>query len=275
MQARVSGRLNMEKHALITAAILVGQRPGVDPLAVAYGQKYKALVSIAGRPMVAYVLETLLTHPRIGTVLLLGQDTQAILAGVGDKVLRFHPALKMLDGPDSIAQAVEMALQQTDGPLLVTTADHVLLSHAMIDQMLFNTQTCDVAVGMVERQTLLASYPEAKRTWLKFRGEAYSGANLFLLNGGKRLSSLLALWRSIEAERKKGWRIMSAFGPWLAIGAYLRLWSAEKAMVRAGRRFNLIAKLVSLPQSEACIDVDKPDDKILVEAILAAHNAIA
>jgi GTP:adenosylcobinamide-phosphate guanylyltransferase len=264
----------MGKHAFITAAILVGQRQGVDPLTAPSGQKYKALVSVAGRPMVAYVLETLLTHPRIGTVLLVGQDTQTILAGVGDGAHKIHPAIKMLDGPDSISQAVEVALQQTDGPLLVTTADHVLLSHAMIDQMLFNTQACDVAVGMVERQTLLASYPEAMRTWLKFRGEAYSGANLFLLNGGGRLLPLLVLWRSIESERKKGWRILSAFGLWLAIGALLRLWSAESAMERAGRRFNLIAKLVSLPQAEACIDVDKPDDKILVEAILAARTPI-
>jgi GTP:adenosylcobinamide-phosphate guanylyltransferase len=259
----------MEKPALITAAILAGQRPGIDPLAAASGQIYKALVPVSGRPMVAYVLETLLTHPRVGTVLLLGQDTQAILDGIGNATLANHKAIKALDGPDSIAQAVEAALQQTEGPLLVTTADHVLLSHAMIDQMLTNTQNCEVAVGMVEQQRLLADHPDAKRTWIKFRGEAYSGANLFLLCGGAKLSPLLTLWRSIEADRKKGWRILTAFGPRLAIGAVLRLWTGNEALERAGRRFGLRAHLVSLPQAEACIDVDKPADKQLVEAILA------
>lgn len=262
----------MEPPALFTAAILAGQRPGVDPLAAAAGLTYKALVPVAGRPMVAYVLETLLAHPRIGTVLLLGQDTQAIMAGIGDAGLVSNSAIKPVDGPDSISQAVEGALAYAQRPLLVTTADHVLLSHAMIDAMLASADTGDVVVGMVERQQLLALHPEAKRTWLTFRGGAYSGANLFLLSGGDRLKPLLQLWRSIEAERKKGWRILSAFGPWLAIGALLRLWNADTAIARAGRRFGVTAKLVSLTQAEACIDVDKPADKILVEAILAARQ---
>ncbi len=262
----------MQQPAPITAAILAGQRPGIDPLAAAAGLKHKALVPVAGRPMVAYVLETLLAHPRIGTVLLLGQETQLILAGMGDATLAAHPAIKALDGPDSIAQAVEAAVLTTHGPLLVTTADHVLLNASMIDAMLASTNNCDVAVGMVERQRLLAFHPGAKRTWLKFRGGAYSGANLFLLSGGERLKPLLTLWRSIEADRKKGWRILSAFGPLLAVGALLRLWTAEAAIARAGRRFGVKAQLVSLPQAEACIDVDKPADKILVEAILAARR---
>jgi GTP:adenosylcobinamide-phosphate guanylyltransferase len=264
----------MKKPDTITAAILAGQRPGLDPLAVAFGQDYKALVPVSGHPMVAYVLETLLAHPRIGTVLLLGQHTQAILAGIGDTALATNPAIKAVDGPDSIAGAVEAALQLTDGPLLVTTADHVLLSHNMIDAMLGVAGDCDVAVGMVERQRLLAFHPGAKRTWFKFRGGAYSGANLFLLTGGSRLLPLLELWRSIEADRKKGWRILSAFGPYLALGALLRLWTAENAIARAGKRFALNAKLVSLRQAEACIDVDKPADKILVEQILAERQAV-
>jgi hypothetical protein len=139
--------------------------------------------------------------------------------------------------------------------------------------MLASAETCDVAVGMVERQQLLALHPGAKRTWLKFQGEAYSGANLFLLHDDDRLKPLLELWRSIEAERKKGWRILSAFGPWLAVGALLRLWTGPNAIARAGKRFGLTAKLISLPQAEACIDVDKPADKILVEAIMAARQA--
>ena len=252
---------------MITAAILAGQRPGSDPLTTAYGGACKALIPVAGAPMVAHALRTILAHPRIGRVLLLAQDTQMILAGLGDAALAGNPQITAIDGPSSIAQAVAVALKYSEGPLLVTTADHVLLSHDMIDAMLASG-AADIAVGMVERRTLLARYPQSKRTWLKFREGWWSGANLFWLTGGERLTPLLDFWTSIEQDRKKGWRILTAFGPWLAIGAVLRFWTIDQAIMRAGRRFGLSARVIALAEPEACIDVDKPADKILVEEIL-------
>ncbi len=252
----------------ITAAILAGQRPGIDPLAAASGQEFKALVSVAGRPMVAHVLHTLVTHPRIDKVLLLAQDCDVILAGLNDAGLAGNAKIIPLNSPNSISQAVAAAVSATDGPLLLTTADHVLLSHAMIDAML-ECAPDDVCVAMVERQILLARYPQSNRTWLKFRGGWWSGANLFWLGAGARLIPLLTFWQGIEADRKKGWRILTAFGPLLAVGALLRFWTIEQAVAKAGKRFGLNAGIKSMPQAEACIDVDKPADKELVEAIFA------
>lgn len=256
----------------ITAVILVGQRPGIDRLAATYGQHYKALVHVAGRPMLAYPLQAMLDHPRIGNVLLLGQDCQVILDGLGDSTLAQNPAIITVDGPNSISQAVAAVVQRTAGPILVTTADHVLLSHKMIDAMLDENEGSDVAIAMVERRLLRAHYPESKRTWLKFRGGWWSGANLFWLAGGDRLIPLLKFWQEIEADRKKGWRIILAFGPVLALGAMLRLWTIHEAVKRAGQRFGLSVSVNTMREAEACIDVDKLADKILVEKILSAHT---
>jgi GTP:adenosylcobinamide-phosphate guanylyltransferase len=261
----------MTQPPMITAAILAGQRPGIDPLAAAYGQAYKALVPVGGRPMVTYVLQALVTHPRIGTVLLLGQDGQTILNGLNDAVLARDPKITPIDGPNSISKAIATAVTAINGPLLLTTADHVLLSHAMIDAMLENLSS-DVAVAMVERRVLLAKYPQSIRTWLKFRDGWWSGANLFWLGGGTKLMPLLEFWQGIESDRKKGWRILTAFGPLLALGALLRLWTMKQAVMRAGMRFELDAVVVPMPQAEACIDVDKPADKELVETILAGRK---
>ena len=62
-----------------------------------------------------------------------------------------------------------------DDPLLVTTADNVLLTPTMIAEFLGGAGDSDVAVAMVERDILLARYPQSKRTWLKFRGGWWSG----------------------------------------------------------------------------------------------------
>ncbi len=220
--------------------------------------------------MVTYALKTLITHPRIHKVLLLGQDGQAVLDGLDDKMLASNPKIVPINGPNSISEAVAVAVATTNGPLLLTTADHVLLSHAMIDAMLARA-SCDVAVAMVERRILLAKYPQSKRTWLKFRNGWWSGANLFWLGSHTKVMLLLEFWQGIEADRKKGWRILTAFGPMLALGALLRLWTIEQAVMRAGKRFGLDAVVVPMSQAEACIDVDKPADKALVEQILAVR----
>ena len=67
-------------------------------------------------------------------------------------------------------------------PVLVTTADNALLTGEILDHFFQAHDGQDVAVAVVERKTMLAAYPDARRTWLKFRGGAYSGANLFALH---------------------------------------------------------------------------------------------
>jgi hypothetical protein len=81
----------------------------------------------------------------------------------------------------------------------------------------------------------------------------------------------VAFWKSIEQDRKKGWKIVGAFGPGLLLGAALRLIDVHAFARRAGRRFGLSAKVVAMQAAEACIDADKPGDIPVIEAILAAR----
>src|SRR3990167_6475050 len=114
----------------------------------------------------------------------------------------------------------------------------------------------------------MRAHPDSRRTWLRFRGGEWSGANLFWL-GSPRARRVLEKWREIEQDRKKGWKIVLAFGPVLLLAAALRLLTAHRAIARAGRRMGLDARIVPMPMAEACIDADKPEDIVLIERILA------
>jgi hypothetical protein len=109
--------------------------------------------------------------------------------------------------------------------------------------------------------------PQTKRTWLKFRGGAYSGANLFLL-GGPKIRSTLALWRSNEQNRKKAWRMLLTVGLFAGLGALFRLRTLQQMLDSVGRKLNLNIRAVELSDPLAAVDVDKPADHELVEAIL-------
>jgi hypothetical protein len=154
--------------------------------------------------------------------------------------------------------------------LLVTTADHALLDVDTIDEFCAYAEG-DLSVGVVERETLLKRFPGANRTWLKFRGGAYTGANLFALNSPKAAAAI-ELWRSVEQDRKKGWRLISLLGPMVLIGTALRLLSIQNVLSRVGGKLGLDVTAVVLSNAVAGIDVDKPEDHALAEDILAGRK---
>src|SRR3546814_19596277 len=97
-------------------------------------------------------------------------------------------------------------------PLLVTTADNVLLDHSMIDSFLDGVDDADLAVAMVERRVLLSRYPQSRRTWLKFRQGWWLGAILFWL-ANDNVKQMLNLCRGVEQDRTTGLTLVAAFGP--------------------------------------------------------------
>lgn len=262
----------------ITALVLAGSRPGRDPLAEAAGVATKALAPVAGRPMIDHVARVLADHPRIGRVVLLAQQPEMLTDHPQTRWLRDHEKVELAISGAGISQSLLdwIGADRSMLPTLVTTADNVLLDAETIDAFLAgaignaDAGGADIAAAMVEKDVLMRAYPESRRTWLRFRGGAWSGANLFWL-GSARAARVLAKWREIEQDRKKGWKIVSAFGPVLLLGAALRLLSIHQAIHRAGERLGVDARIVPLAIPEACIDADKPDDIVLIEHILAAR----
>lgn len=255
-----------------TALLLAGQRPGTDPLAAHFGETWKALVSVGGEPMVSRVARTLLASPSIERIVVLAQDPAALTARPDTAWLADEPRLSFETSTGSISRSVAAAAGETaPWPVLVTTADHVLLTPAMVEEFVGAVGDADVAVALVERANLLGRYPENQRTWLRFRGGAYSGANLFALTG-PRARAALELWAGVEQDRKKGWKLVAAFGPMLLLRALTRTITLAGGLKAAGRRLGLSARPVVLSQPEAAIDVDKPADHRLAEAILSARS---
>ena len=251
-----------------TAIVLAGQRPGFDPLAAACGQTYKALVEICGQSMLSRVCNMLLQSSGIERVVILAQEPAALMVGDAAHFVD-DPRVALISGETGIAASIAAiaGTKAAPWPVLVTTADHALLSTDMIEEFLSQTGDADLAVGVGERAVVERAYPDTKRTWLKFSDGHYSGANLFALRSANVMSAL-ALWSGIEQDRKKGLKVLSQFGPYLLLRALTRTIAFPDAMARAGNRIGLAAKPVTLSQPEAVIDVDKIEDLHLVERIL-------
>jgi GTP:adenosylcobinamide-phosphate guanylyltransferase len=260
----------------MTAIVPAGRRPGKpDPLAQRHGAAFKAQVRVGGEAMLSRVVRTLLSCPEIGDVVVLVQEPDALLDHADLAWLAGEPRVRFERSDASISASVHRLL--TSGkfsyPALLTTADHVLLTPAMIAHFTGQAQQAqaDVALAMVERRVLLATYPDSLRTWLKFTDGWWSGANLFGLFSARVLPAL-TLWQTVEQDRKKGWKIVAAFGPWLLLRALTKTLSLKRGLALAGAKLGLTATLVPMPMAEACIDVDKQADLELAEQILRARH---
>ena len=247
-----------------TALVLAGSRPGRDDFAESHGTDLKALIPVGGVAMVARPVAALLGAREIGAVRVLAQQPDRIAA-----VLPSDPRLTVEASGATIAATIEAILADpaTNYPLLVTTADHALLDGAMIADFSRQAAGADVAIGLVEKVALDARLPQTRRTWIRFRGGAYSGANLFAL-GSRDALKAVALWRSVEQDRKKGWRMIAALGPAMLLGAVLRVRTLDQTLASVGRRLGLTIRKVELANPLAAVDVDKPADHVLVTAIL-------
>ena len=248
-----------------TAVVLAGSRPGGEPLAREFGKEQKALIPVAGEPMVRRPVRALLQSEKIGHILVLSQSPDAIAAALPD-----DERIGVQQSKGTIAETM-LGLLQDDRvawPLLVTTADHALLDPITVDEFCTQAEGADIAIGVVERANLMRRLPQSKRTWLKFAGGAYTGANLFALASPK-VAPAIELWRSVEQDRKKAWRIVSVLGPHVLVAVALRLVTIDGVLAQLGSRLGLTIKAIRLSNPLAGVDVDKAEDHALAEAILA------
>ena len=249
----------------IDALILAGSRGPNDPVAALGGVPHKALTPIAGRPMLAFVLDAVRGVPEIER-LFICIDAKTDLRPItnGTPFTRIFPAA-------SPAASVVAALQAIDGdrPLLITTADHPLLTPQIIRHFLDHAPAeAALCVGLAEAATIQAAFPGGKRTFYRLAGKGYSGCNLFLARkpGAARVADY---WRRMEGHRKNPLRLVREIGFGVLVRYALGLLSLDAAFQHVSLRTSAAIRPVILPFAEAATDVDKPADHALVSRILA------
>ena len=84
-----------------TALVLAGSRPGADAFAHSHGTDLKALIPVAGEPMVRRPVIALLASPRIAAIRVLAQQPERVGA-----VLPANPRLTVERSAGTIAQTL-------------------------------------------------------------------------------------------------------------------------------------------------------------------------
>jgi molybdopterin-guanine dinucleotide biosynthesis protein A len=254
--------------ARFTALVLAGRRGDEDQVARHCGVEHKCLALAGGVPMLARVLAALAASPAVERSFVVLEDP-AILGR-----LPSAPQCATLPSAATPSSSVLRALDQieTDWPILITTADHALLSMEIVEFFCAAARAtgADVVAGLTAAEVIRRSYPSTARTYWRFRDGGYSGANLFALMTPEARRAVV-FWRRVEQDRKRPWRMLRAFGPGPLVAYLLRRLTLDDAMARASAIIGARVAAVRLPFAEAAIDVDKPADLELVNVVLAGR----
>lgn len=255
----------MNPDVLVPAAlVLAGSRPGSpDPVALAEGTSHKALVDLNGEPMLTRVVSALREAgtPRIAIV----ANDPAVIALARELGCEVLPAEV---GPSA---SVAAGFAHLGAPMLVTTSDHGLLDPQWVRDFLQDTpRTADVAILLARREAIERAMPGSKRTWLRMADGQWSGCNLFLL-ASPHAGAAIETWKTVEADRKRPWRIAARLGFAFLLRFALGKLSLADAIARLGERIGVKASVVAARDGLAAVDVDKPSDLADARTILVTR----
>lgn len=243
------------------ALILAGSRGGVDPVADYAGVSHKALIEVGGDTLLARVARALREaecEPAVST-------DDPVVAAEAERL-----GLHVLAAEAGPSASVSRAVRELGTPLLVTTADHALLEAAWVRAFLADAPAdVDVAVLLARRERIEAAVPGTRRTYLRFADGDWSGCNLFLL-ATPEAERAVGLWRLVEADRKRPWRIVRRFGAGTLARYLLGHLSLADAVARLGALADVSAAVVEAAAGLAAVDVDKPVDLDAVRRIVGA-----
>ncbi|HJS11771.1 NTP transferase domain-containing protein [Sphingopyxis sp.] len=255
--------------------ILAGRRAGaVDALAEAYGVADKCLVPVAGRPMIAHVLESAADseadHVFVSThhAALLGDLNDPVVDLLGNR-------LTVVPAANNLADSVLAVAGVASFPLLVTTADNCLLTPATIAEIEAEAMRlgADAGVALARREDVLAVHPEGQRRFYEFSDVAVSNCNAYWLGHPNAL-------RAAEAFRgggqfvKKPFRVMQAFGLINLLRFRFGLGPIHHIFARLSRHLDVEIAPLLVSAGATAIDVDNERSLRVTEALMKRPDIV-
>ncbi len=260
----------MPPEPSFTAIVLAAQRAGeVNQLAQAFDVSHKCLVPVAGEPLIRHVVRALAAVPGLGELRVSVEpevvpQVEAALAGIAVRLVYVPSA-------DNLADSVYACAEGAPAPLLITTADNVLLTPHSVTAILRALDQADGALALATRDSVLAAHPDGQRRFYRFSDDSYSNCNLYALAGPKA-RTLVESFRTGGQFRKNPRRLAMTLGP---INLLLLLWhklSLQGAARRISRRFKVRLAAVVLADGSQAIDVDNMRSHGVADQLLLARK---
>ena len=252
-------------QAIVTAGGIPEQG---EPLYDYTQGKPKALVDIAGKPMIQWVLDALCGSAAVEEVVLVGLAEDS---GVScDKLAAFLPSQGGI--LENVRAGVEkvVALHPETRHVLVASSDIPGIDSGIVDWLVDQALQSDhdIYYTVVTREVMEKRYPTSNRSYTRLKEAEVCGGDMNVIRA-KTVTKNEELWRKIIAARKSVLRQASLIGFSTLLLLLLRRLDLESGVKRVTERLDITGRVIFSPYAEIAMDVDKPHQLELLRADLA------
>jgi GTP:adenosylcobinamide-phosphate guanylyltransferase len=232
----------------------------------------KALLDIAGKPMIQWVLDALSGSQLIDRVVVIGLEAESGVTCA--KPLTFLPNQGgMLDNVrTAIAKVVEINPQAE--MILMVSSDIPAITSEMVDWAInaaLETED-DLYYNVITRAVMEARFPGSNRSYVKLKDVHVCGGDMNMV----RVSATHGndeLWERLVEARKNALKQAAILGFGTLILILFRRLSLDAAVPRASKSLGLRGRAIVCPYAEIAMDVDKPHQFEILRADLEKHQS--
>ena len=232
----------------------------------------KALLELAGKPMVQWVLDALGEAKKIDRVVVVGLSEEGRLAS--RKPLYYLPNQGgMLENLFAVAQKL-LSVNPDSEAMISVSSDVPSITGEIIDWMVGEVESSehDVFYNVISREAMENRFPSSKRTFTKFKDIEVCGGDVTAFRTSL-LTSEGGVWRELIAARKNVLKQAAIIGWSTFFLLFIRQLTLDGAVERVAGRLGITAKALMSPYPEVGMDVDKPYQLEILQTELARRSA--
>jgi len=256
-------------YAIVTAGGIPNPE---DPLYMFLKGDAKALVDVAGKPMIQWVIDALNQAHEVDAIILIGLTAKSGI--VSAKPMHHIPNQgRMLS---NIVAGVNKALELNKKTeyVLVVSSDIPTLKGEMVDWLVAKCMETkdDLYYGVCPRDVMEARFPNSKRTYTKLKGIELCGADIHVTHV-RMATEHLELWEKLIGNRKSPLSQASIVGFDTLWKVFTRSASLDELVEHVCKRIGIKGRAIVWDRAEPCMDVDKPHQLEMLRADLEAQLA--
>lgn len=252
-------------NAIVTAGGI--PQPGDKLYAYSNGDS-KALIDVAGKPMVQWILDALGEAKKVDQVIVIGLSPKSGLTC--KKPLHYVSNQGRMLANITAGVNKSLDLNPKGEYVLIVSSDIPGLKGDMVDWLV---KTCmqtkdDLYYGVCPREVMEARYPESNRTFTKLKDMEVCGSDINVTHV-RMVTEHLDTWEQLIGNRKSPLRQAAVIG----VDTFFQLATGQftlQALVeRASQRIGIKGRAIIWDKAEPCMDVDKPHQLELMREDLA------
>ncbi len=237
-----------------------------EPLYTYTKGESKALLEIAGKPMIQWVLDALGNAKNVDNVIITGISPKSKITCKKPMYFISNQGRMLANIVAGVDKSLE--LNKKNQYVLIVSSDIPAISSAQVDWLI---ETCmqtedDLYYGICPREVMEARYPTSKRTYTHLKDIDLCGSDINIAHVDMAGPEYLDMWEKLIGNRKNPIAQAALIGLDTFFQVFTRSITLDQAVKKASDRLKINGRAIVWNEAEPCMDVDKPHQLELMRA---------